>query len=155
MIWSKQNCNAIISTYNLLSRFDVAYTVKSPLRVRCNKGIRTRQKYLILNKNAERNACGFTYNFAKKEYKDVIRPQIEQLPVFGKVIVIYTVHQATRRKYDKGNICSIHEKFFMDALVESGKLKDDDSSHDLCSIYLAGEVLKSDPHVEICICPLD
>lgn len=152
-IWTD---DPILSVSSLIDRINGdIYIIKSPLRVRCNQGVRTKQKYLILNKNAERNAHRFTYDFAKKEYKSVIRPQLEQLPVFNKILVIYIVHQGTKRRYDKGNVCSIHEKFFMDALVEAGKLPDDDSSHDLCSIYLPGEVLKHDPHVEICVCPID
>jgi hypothetical protein len=152
----KSECEAIQNVSGLLSDIigDV-HIVKSPLRVRRNKGIRTRQGYFILNFNAFRMIQDFTKNFVKKEYKAVVGPQIATLPVFRKVLMIYTVHQGTRRRYDKSNVCSLHDKFFMDSLVEGGKLTDDDSTHDVCSVYLPGEVLKHDPHVEICICSLN
>lgn len=55
---------------------------------------------------------------------------------------------------DLGNVLSIHDKFFCDALVDLGKLPDD-NYHFIPSIaFHMGEVNKLNPRVDIEIQPI-
>ncbi|WP_289146978.1 hypothetical protein [uncultured Megamonas sp.] len=55
----------------------------------------------------------------------------------------------TKRAYDVSNICSIHSKFFLDALVELGKLKDDNYNFLPIEVYTRGTPDKDNPRVDI------
>jgi len=60
---------------------------------------------------------------AKKAYKQLIKNQILALPKMGKIEISYSYY--LRQKADLGNVHAILEKFFLDALVELGKIDDD------------------------------
>jgi len=121
-------------------------TVSSPLRVAQNK-----KKDFILNLNNYRNTHFRVLNNMKIKYKDVMRPIIVNLPTFSKVQLTYTLYPKTRRLCDVANVCSVHDKFFSDALVELGKLPDDDYRYVPKVIYEFGEIDKLNPRVEITI----
>lgn len=122
--------------------------IHSPLAVILPRK-KVKDKRFILNLNNYRNAYYQVLNEAKKEYKRVIEPQIMALPIFTKVSVIFTLYPKTRRRTDIANVCSIHDKFFADALVEYGKLADDDYTRWSESRYLFGKVDKKCPRVDI------
>ena len=115
------------------------YTLISPLRT----------KEMILNLNQYRNAHYFKLNNSKTSYKAVMKTQIEQLPVFNKVSITYTVFFGSKRKTDISNVCSIVDKYFCDALVELGKLPDDNYDYIKEVIYKFGGIDKTNPRVEI------
>lgn len=115
------------------------YTLISPLRT----------KEMILNLNQYRNAHFFKLNNSKTSYKVLMKPQIEQLPVFNKVSITYTVFFGSKRKTDISNVCSIVDKYFCDALVELGKLPDDNYDYIKEVIYRYGGIDKNNPRVEI------
>lgn len=115
------------------------YTLISPLRT----------KEMILNLNQYRNAHFFKLNNSKTSYKALMKPQIEQLPVFNKVSITYTVFFGSKRKTDISNVCSIVDKYFCDALVELGKLPDDNYDYIKEVIYRYGGIDKNNPRVEI------
>lgn len=52
---------------------------------------------------------------------------------------------------DTSNICCIVEKFFCDALVQEGKLADDNYLYVKQSTYLFGEIDKTNPRCDIVI----
>lgn len=118
----------------------------SPLRV-----AKTKTAEWILNQNNYRNTHYQTLNKVKINYKSEMDSQIKTLPEFSKVEVTYTLFPATKRKCDVPNVCCIHDKFFMDALVEAGKLPDDHYEYYPRIIYQFGEVDKDNPRVEISI----
>lgn len=115
------------------------YTLISPLRT----------KEMILNLNQYRNAHFFKLNNSKTSYKALMKPQIEQLPVFNKISITYTVFFGSKRKTDISNVCSIVDKYFCDALVELGKLPDDNYDYIKEVIYRYGGIDKNNPRVEI------
>jgi hypothetical protein len=67
---------------------------------------------------------------------------------------VYKVYSGTNRRFDVGNICSVHEKFFEDALVELGKLPDDSTEYIPLVMYVGCGVDKVSPRVEIEVLPL-
>lgn len=106
------------------------------------------RKMFIVNLNEYRNAHYLTLNKAKIAYLKAMADQIKPLPVYKKCEVVFTMYPASNRAIDTSNVCSIHDKFLMDALVKMGKLKDDDSKHYVRTEYLPGEVDKNNPRVE-------
>lgn len=115
------------------------YTLISPLRT----------KEMILNLNQYRNAHFFKLNNSKTSYKAIMKEQIEQLPKFETVKITYTVFFGSLRKTDISNVCCVIDKYFCDALVELGKLPDDNYIYIKEVIYRYGGVDKDNPRVEI------
>ena len=123
--------------------------MKSPLTVGIGK------KKFTLNLNQYRNAHYRITNTAKIRYKELMKEQI--LSVKGKLgrsLIIYTIYKGDNRRFDVGNICSIHQKFFEDALVELSKLEDDKHSILPVSIFQYGGIDKDNPRVDITIIEL-
>lgn len=116
----------------------------SPLKILSSK-----VKTWILNLNNYRNTHYRVLNNCKINYKKYMEKQIKKLPKFNKIAVVYTAYNGTNRKFDLGNVCSVHEKFFEDALVELGKLPDDNVSRIPLVLYLYGGLDKDSPRVDI------
>ena len=90
------------------------YRFSSPLQIFVGK------RKFILNLNNYRNTHYRVLNNAKVTYKMYMKKQIEKLPRLQPPIQItYTVFKGDKRNCDIGNICSVHQKFFEDALVPS------------------------------------
>jgi len=87
----------------------------------------------------------------KIKYKKIVKDQISLLPTFTKVSIEYVLYPKTNRLTDISNVLSIHDKFFCDALVEYGKLPEDNYLYIPEIKYKMGEVEKSNPRVEILI----
>ncbi|WVI66551.1 hypothetical protein pVco7_gp105 [Vibrio phage pVco-7] len=88
-------------------------------------------------------------------YKDMVKLPILNLPSFTKVRIEYVLYPKTKRKTDVANVCSIHDKFFSDALVELGKLPEDNYEHLVEVTYRFGHVDKDNPRVDITITEVD
>lgn len=122
------------------------YRFSSPLQIFVGK------RKFILNLNNYRNTHYRVLNNAKVTYKMYMKKQIEKLPRLQPPIQItYTVFKGDKRNCDIGNICSIHQKFFEDALVELGKLPDDNHNMIKRSIFEWGGIDKLNPAVMIMI----
>lgn len=117
----------------------------SPLWVQVGK------RKIILNLNQYRNTHFRILNNAKIAYKNYMGDQIRKIKgkYKGKCCVIYTVYKGDRRDFDIGNICSIHQKFFEDAMVELGRLEDDTFEFIPLVIFCHGGIDKDNPRVEI------
>ena len=116
----------------------------SPLKV-----LATKLKGWILNLNQYRNTHFRTLNTVKINYKLAIEKQIKEGPKYNKVMCIYTVYPKDKRNFDLGNVCCIHQKFFEDALVELGKLPDDNYNYIPLVVYQFGKVDPLKPRVEV------
>lgn len=116
----------------------------SPLKV-----LATKLKGWILNLNQYRNTHFRTLNTVKINYKLAMESQIATGPSYKRVACIYTVYPANRRSFDLGNVCCIHQKFFEDALVELGKLPDDNIDYIPLVIYQFGKIDSEKPRVEV------
>lgn len=116
----------------------------SPLRVP-----QSQVKDFILNLNNYRNTHYRSLNTTKINYKRLMEDQIKDLPNYDVITVHYTVYPKSKRKFDIGNVVSVHKKYFEDALVEFGKIEDDDYTHIIFNSESFGEVDKENPRVEI------
>ena len=116
----------------------------SPMKVLASK-----RKMLRLNLNEYRNTHYRILNNAKINYKEVMKKQIEKAKRLGKALFVYTVYPGSKRSFDIGNICCIHEKFFEDAFVELGKLEDDNANFLPLVVYMYGGIDKDNPRVDI------
>lgn len=117
---------------------------KSPMKVLASK-----RKMLRLNLNEYRNTHYRILNNAKINYKEFMKAQIQKAKRLGKALFVYTVYPGSKRSFDIGNICCIHEKFFEDAFVELGKLEDDNANFLPLVIYMYGGIDKDNPRVDI------
>ena len=122
----------------------------SPLKV-----LATKLKGWILNLNQYRNTHFRTLNTVKINYKLWMEKQIKTGPKYNKIACIYTVYPKDKRSFDLGNVCCIHQKFFEDALVELGKLPDDNYNYIPLVIYKFGKVDPLKPRVEVEVIDLD
>lgn len=114
--------------------------------------IKDPNRKFALNLNAYRNAHFHVLNKVKILFKELVKNQIEEIPKFnGKISLTYTVFPKTKVKLDVNNICSIADKFFSDALVELGKLDDDNFEHIPVIKAKYGEVDKENPRIEVLI----
>lgn len=122
------------------------YRFSSPLQIFVGK------RKFILNLNNYRNTHYRVLNNAKVTYKMYMKKQIEKLPRLQPPIQItYTVFKGDKRNCDIGNICSVHQKFFEDALVELGKLPDDNHNMIKRSIFEWGGIDRLNPCVQVMI----
>ncbi|QIG76589.1 holliday junction resolvase RusA-like protein [Rhizobium phage RHph_I1_6] len=113
----------------------------------------SKKKTFALNLNIYRNAHFLLLNKMKVKFKDHIWEQLTFLPTMGGVKLIYTLFMGTNREADLSNICVIVDKFFCDALVEAGKLPDDNVNYLQSIDYRFGGVDKNNPRVEITLEP--
>lgn len=119
----------------------------SPLRVP-----KSLSKHFILNINNYRNSHYQTLNKTKIEYKKLMSEQISKIPKISEPIHIhYTLYTATKRKCDIDNVISIHKKYLQDALVELGKLEDDDYTFIPSNSESFGGIDKNNPRVDVVI----
>jgi Holliday junction resolvase RusA-like endonuclease len=77
-----------------------------------------------INKN---RYCKFTANDMKKDIQKDIIPFIIMLPELKHVRINFNWYEGNKRR-DLDNICS-SKKFILDALVDAGKLKDDNRKY--------------------------
>lgn len=132
------------------------YKIISPLKITLShKKDGSIGKEFILNLNNYRNAYFRTLNQSKIMYKKAIVEQLQDKPRYNRVAIIYQVFKGDNRRYDIGNVLSIHQKYFEDALVETGKLPDDKAELLPMVVYLRGDVDKDNPRVEITVCDID
>lgn len=101
-----------------------------------------------INLNTYRNAHFYQLNAAKIAFKEQIQSQIDALRLLGRIEITYVLYPKTRRLCDVANICSIADKFFSDALTESGIIEDDNYMFLGKVEYLFGEIDKNNPRVE-------
>ena len=105
--------------------------------------------YFYINLNEYRNANFFTLNNAKVKFKEIIQNQLDKLPYFEWVELEYILRPGSAKDMDTMNICSIADKFFSDALVESGKLPDDNYRYLRSVRSSCGPIDRENPRVEV------
>lgn len=116
----------------------------SPLKIMKNS-----IKNFILNLNQYRNTHYRVLNNCKINYKEYMKEQIKKSKRYDRAIFVYKVFEGNRRRYDLGNVCSVHQKFFEDAFVELNKISDDNSTYIPIVLYLKGRLDRDNPRVEI------
>jgi len=123
----------------------MVYELIVPLRTMVGK------KWFSLNLNHFRNAHYQILNQAKKNFKELIRPQLHKLPILGKITIHYTIYYKDKRKFDLDNIVSVIAKFTQDALVENGIIEEDNYTIVIGSSNSFGGISKDNPRCQITI----
>lgn len=106
------------------------------------------------NLNNYRNWESNLSNTLKKMYKEIAVKKFHSSHMWkidDKIKLTFTMYRGDKRKVDRSNVLSIHEKFFCDALVGEHFLVDDNDSYIESSHYYTGEIDKEDPRVDILI----
>lgn len=114
----------------------------------------SKNKKFMINMNEYRNVFYQTLDKAKKEYKGIMREQILALPRMDRVSIDYEIVVGDKRIRDGNNIQSVTSKFFLDALVEFGIIKDDNMSIVVHEEWNPKGYMKGDGFVEIYIRPV-
>lgn len=110
------------------------------------------RKKFSLNLNVYRKTHYQILNKAKKNYQAVMHHQISKAkPTKGQVKIAYKLFAGSRTLVDLGNVISVHKKFFEDALVSAGKIKDDNYTIVIESKESFGGIDKKFPRVEITV----
>lgn len=122
------------------------WIISVPLKVQISK-----KGYFALNLNVYRNAHYMTLNKAKVVFKELITPFLVQIPKLKRCSLEYVLYPKTNRLCDVSNVCSIVDKFFSDAFVESGHLEDDNYTFIKDIKYRFGAVDSKNPRVDVII----
>ena len=117
--------------------------------VPCTFFLGAKKRKNFLNLNTYRNAHFIALNNAKKQYKEVIQGELDKLSAIRMIKPHYRYYLP--RKCDIGNVHAVLEQFFLDALVESGYLDDDDCKRVIGADYEFIEFDKDNPRCEIII----
>lgn len=125
------------------------YLISLPLSVKL------RTKSYSINLNGYRNWHYRLSNDLKKAYKEYIKESIASLPELNKISLTYTVYGRSARRFDTMNVISITSKFFEDALVEAGKIKDDNYDYIPEHHSYFGGIRKTNPRVDVIIKELE
>lgn len=90
--------------------------------------IKKKNKIGNLGINEYRNAYYRTLNEAKSNYAQICMLKLREhrRKKMERVKVTYLMHSKTKHRRDLSNFCSVVDKFFSDALVSAGIIKDDD-----------------------------
>jgi len=91
------------------------------------------KKKIFLGMNWYRNSHYFTQSKAKKIYHKMIIEQLDDNVRYEKIRLNIILNINKLVKKDLGNITALHEKFFLDALVENKNIEDDKLSNHLGS----------------------
>lgn len=127
----------------------------APLRIYLGMTRAKKEKWFSLNLNEYRNANFHTLNKSKILFKEEMKQQISSLPLLHNIAIQYKLFPKTRRELDVSNVCSIVDKYFSDALVELGKLPDDNYKYLSRVEYVFGHVDSNFPRVEVKIYDYD
>ncbi len=117
----------------------------------CRIGIK-KPKNHYFNLNNYRNWHYQVSNNLKKWYKEIAGAKLtdENAKVMCRPVQLtFILYRKDKRKGDRSNVLSVHEKFFCDALVELGYIGDDSDLHIDSTHYFTGGVDLKNPRVEI------
>ena len=123
------------------------YKFTSPLFLRLSAS--KKAKAYRLNLNQYRNWHYQVSNNLKVKYKQVMSDQLSGFKLKPPVEIKFTLYNDSKRRIDRSNVLSIQEKFFCDALVELGCMKDDNDNYIIRTSYESGEVSPNNGRVEI------
>ena len=124
--------------------------VKMPLFVMLPRKTIPDKKYII-NLNNYRNWNFIVSNQVKKAYSEIAKGTLSDFVAQDgcKVGLVFTLFKGSKRRIDRANVLSIHEKFFCDAMTDAGCIPDDNDEFVAWTHYCSGELDRTDPRVEI------
>lgn len=122
--------------------------VKMPLSIKLWK------KNYSISLNTYRNLHFHISNNLKKAYKNIVKDQLSLYPEIKldtPITLTFIFYNWTKHLSDLENHCSIHNKFFQDALVELWYIEDDNYNFINKINYVYGGYIKNDWCVEILV----
>jgi hypothetical protein len=122
------------------------FIVCMPTAIKLAKG--AKGKMYNLNLNQYHVWHHHVRNALKQKYKElalILIPNVD----FEYIELYFTMYKGSNRRIDRANVLCIHEKFFCDALTESGVIPDDNDKYIIGTHYSSGEIDRENPHVEI------
>lgn len=125
------------------------WVIEAPIRV-----LTKRKKAFSLNLNAYRNAHHHLLDDAKKDFAEIVKPRLKDLPSLVHIRMSFILYPKTEQLSDVSNICSIVDKFFSDCLTAEKKIPDDNRNHVVMVAYGFGAVDKQNPRVDVIIEPV-
>lgn len=106
--------------------------------------------------NWYRNAHHHVSNKAKKNFKSLIKDQLDSFDkIDGQIKIKYTYYAKRNNKPDLDNFIGTVKKFFQDALAEHGLIEDDNINFIVSNSEYYGGIDKDRPRVEAVITKLD
>ena len=123
-------------------------TVSVPLYIGLGKKV---HKKHYINLNAYRNWHYMVSNKVKQEYKQRLKFELEGIKFNSKIKLEFVLWKKDKRRTDRANVLSVHEKFFCDALTEYGCIPDDNDNYIESTFYRTGGIDKKYPRVDIII----
>jgi len=108
------------------------------------------KKYSI-NLNHYRNWHYRTSSVIKKTYQTLAAKQLIGYKFPNGCKIRFILIRPDKRRVDRSNFLSVHEKFFCDALVINGCLPDDNDKYIHETSYITGNMDKKAPRVEIVV----
>lgn len=129
------------------------HSIKLPIKV-IRKRKTMKDKNVYINLNTYRNWHFTVSNMIKKQFGDLIRGEVEKLPEFKSVRLIYKLYKKTKVRCDLVNSTCIVDKFFQDVLVECNKIPDDSVNYVSSVTFTFGGYIKEESHIICDIYPL-
>ncbi len=126
------------------------YKIVTPYNLYIPRKTKEDRKYPI-NLNSYRNTKPIVNNQLKKLYLEQVREQLDKLPHFDKIWMIYKPFYSRWGKHDKLNVWAVASKYFLDALVETETIDDDNDDIVDAEMFLVWDVAKWEERVEIYI----
>ena len=120
-----------------------------PLKVLLGHKRDKSENWFYMNLNEYRNAHYQILNKAKILFKEAIQSQLSSVPVFDTVQFEYFFFPGSSREIDTNNVCSVVDKFFSDAFVESGKLEDDNYKFLTDTRFTFSNIDRNNPRVDV------
>lgn len=137
-------------------------SISMPLYI--SVGVRRKNRIAMLDKDGKKIPKNFHFNLnnyrnwhyqvsnnLKIAYKDIAEERLVLVCVEPPIRLHFILWKKDKRKVDRANVLSIHEKFFCDALVELNYIPDDNDDYITSSHYYTGGIDKINPRVEIWI----
>lgn len=121
-----------------------------PLFVTLPRKTKADRKFII-NLNNYRNWHYLVSNQIKESYKVSLHDKLSGIKFKGKIKLHFVLYQGSKRRVDRANVLSVHEKFFCDALTAYGCIADDNDNFIEETRYTSGQVDKENPRVEVII----
>ena len=108
-------------------------------------------KKMIINLNNYRNWSYIVSNQVKKAYCQAVEPLVRGLILEPRLSLVFTYYKGSKRISDRSNVLCVHEKFFLDALVELGCIEDDNDSFIKSTHFDGDKIDIKNPRVEVLI----
>ena len=99
------------------------YTFTMPLFIQLAKSVKGKKYHINLN-----NCLGWhhsTYASLKRKYTALCEEQLKKPKIKTPISIEYVLYRGDKRKIDLANVCSMHDKFFADALRSWGCIPED------------------------------